>query len=85
MELEQWQEALKDFGKALMIEPGSPLFLERRAIVRTYLHDFRGAMSDINEANSLAPGDKRILDNRDWIIRYRNQVLPDVSSRSKTE
>lgn len=51
----EYKKALKNFNKAILIEPNNDMFYASRSAAKKGLKDFKGALKDIEKAIELKP------------------------------
>jgi len=73
-EMEEYEEALQELNKALVVKPGSLAFLKEKAFILNRMKRYDEAMETYGKVNEISPNDPFVQKE---ILRLRSRTRPD--------
>ena len=59
-----YQGAMEDYSKSILINPNNPITYYNRGVMKDYLGDYQGAIVDYSKSLEIDPSDVQVLMNR---------------------
>lgn len=81
--LKDYQAAIRDYDKALELNPKFFIALVERAKSKRSIRDYGGSVSDFDLAISIRPGDKTLYNDRGWVKSSSNDYSGALADFSK--